>query len=139
MSLVKINWDPNRKELGDFGKIAVAALAIVSLLLYIIKGIAVKWALIIFAAGAAIFIISLISPKVTRLIYLGMTLAAAPIGYAVSFIVLALFYFLLITPIALAFRLAGRDPLNRRFEQDTDTYWIKRHPPDRLDRYFRQF
>ncbi len=139
MSLVKINWNPNCKELRGFGKIALVAMLILSLLLYIIKGLAVKWTLIVFAVGVVIFIVSLISCKLTRLIYLGLTLASAPIGFAVSFIVLALFYFLLITPIAFVFRLAGRDGLNRRFEPDADTYWIKRHPPDSPDRYFHQF
>ncbi len=44
-------------------------------------------------------------------------------------LVMGLLFFLTITPFAVVMRLLGKDPLNRRFDDDVDSYWIKRQPP----------
>lgn len=137
--MVEINWNPKPKELHNFGIIALIATAVISLLLYLIKDISVQWILIISGVGFAIFLCSLISGKLTRMIYLGLTLVTLPIGWAVSFILLAIFYFLIITPLGLIFRLIGRDPLHRNFDQKAEGYWLRRNPPNTIERYFHQF
>jgi hypothetical protein len=139
MSLIEINWRPKRKELRNFGIIALIASTVISLLLYIIKGLGFHWILVISGIGFAIFLSSLISAKLTRIIYLGLTLITLPIGWIVSVILLATFYFLIITPLALVFRFIGRDPLCRKFDSATDSYWLMYRPPDTNDRYFHQF
>ncbi len=139
MSLIEINWRPKSKELRNFGIIALIASVVISLLLYIIKGLGIQWILIISGIGFAIFLSSLISVKLTRIIYLGLTVVTLPIGWIVSFILLATFYFLILTPLGLVFRLIGRDPLCRKFDSATDSYWLTYRPPDTIDRYFHQF
>ena len=49
----------------------------------------------------------------------------------VSPLVLGLMFFLVITPVALVMRLAGRDALGRRINRDADTYRIVRDKPPR--------
>jgi len=139
MSLVEINWNPNHKELRNFAIVALIASALISVLLYVIKGLAIQWLAIICAVGIIIFLSSFIYIKITRIIYLGLILVALPIGYVVSFVLLAAFYFLLLTPLGLLFRLIGRDPLCRRFDPNAKSYWSRRQSPKNLDRYFRQF
>ena len=139
MSLTKINWNPNRKEIRNFGIIALIASIIVSLLLYFIKGIALKWIAVVVTVGLMIFLCSLISIKVTRAIYRTLMAVTFPIGLTISFILMALFYFLLITPTALLFRMLGRDLLHRRFEPDVTTYWSARRATPDAERYFHQF
>ncbi|MBA7687093.1 hypothetical protein ES703_95553 [subsurface metagenome] len=139
MSLIEVNWYPSRKELRNFGTIALIASALIALLLYVLKGLGIQWAAIIFAAGLTIFLSSLISLKLTRMIYLGLIMVTLPIGWAVSFALLASFYFLLLTPLGLIFRLIGRDPLRRKFDSTANSYWLPRRGPDSLDRYFHQF
>ena len=139
MSLVKIDWNPKSKQLQSFGKIALVASAVISLLLYLLKGVAIQWVLIIFAFGFIIFIISMISLKLTKMIYLGMILVTLPIGFVVSFILLAAFYFLLLVPLGLIFRLIGRDPLCRKFDPNAKSYWLSRQPPKGPEQYFHQF
>lgn len=139
MSLIEINWNPNHKELRNFGIISLIASVIIGLLLYVFKGLGIQWAVIIFVIGLIIFLSSMISFKVTRLIYLCLILVTMPIGLVVSFTLMAIFYFLLLTPLGLLFRLMGRDALGRKFDSSTDSYWVIRQPPDSLDRYFRQF
>ncbi len=139
MSLVKIDWNPKSKQVRSFGKIALMASAVISLLLYVLKGVAIQWVLIIFAFGFIIFIISMISLELTKMIYLGMILLTMPIGWVVSFILLAAFYFLLLAPLGLFFRLIGRDPLCRKFDSSAKSYWLSRQPPNGPEQYFHQF
>ena len=139
MSLIEINWSPNRKELRKFGIISLIASVLISLLLYLLKGLGFQWAAIIIFIGLIIFLISLISFKLTRVIYLGLILVTMPISLVVSFALLAIFYFLLLTPVGLLSRLMGRDVLGRKFDATADSYWLIRRPPDSLDRYFHQF
>ena len=49
-------------------------------------------------------------------------------GRVVSPIVLGILFFILITPIAIVMRLAGRDPLKLR-KQNVQSHWIDRAPP----------
>ncbi|HMB48131.1 MAG TPA: SxtJ family membrane protein, partial [Afifellaceae bacterium] len=44
-------------------------------------------------------------------------------------LVMGLLFFLTITPIALYFRISGKDPLKLRLEPDARSYWIDRDPP----------
>jgi hypothetical protein len=139
MALLKVNWHPTNKELRSFGNIAVIATVLISVLLWGIKGLGLQWTLPISAVGLIIFVASRVSLKLTRIIYLGLTMLTLPIGFVVSFILLAAFYYLVITPIGLVFRLMRRDPLCRKFDNTTDSYWLHRPPTKTLNRYFRQF
>jgi hypothetical protein len=139
MSLIEINWHPKSKELRNFAIIALIASLVITLLLYFIKGAGIQWAGIIIAAGFGIFISSFVSLKLTRIIYLGLILITFPIGWAISMILLTAFYFLLLMPLGLVFRLLGRDPLSRRLDPDAKSYWLTRRQTDRLDRYFHQY
>ena len=84
--MIEINWNPKRKELRDFGIIALIASIILSILLYLLKHIAIHWILVIVGLGIFIFLSSLIYAKLTKKIYLGLVLLTFPIGLAVSFI-----------------------------------------------------
>ncbi|MDA0306585.1 MAG: SxtJ family membrane protein [Proteobacteria bacterium] len=44
-------------------------------------------------------------------------------------LIMGLLFFLTIIPIALMMRVVGKDPLQRKFDPDAETYWIKRDPP----------
>ncbi|NKB57497.1 MAG: hypothetical protein GKS00_14320 [Alphaproteobacteria bacterium] len=44
-------------------------------------------------------------------------------------LVMALLFFLVVTPIALIMRLLGKRPLHLDVDSDATTYWIKRDPP----------
>ncbi|MHC4069127.1 MAG: SxtJ family membrane protein [Planctomycetota bacterium] len=139
MSLMEIKWNQSRKELRNFGRIALLATAAISVILYVFKGVAIHWVSLIFAFGFAIFVISIVSTEQARTIYLSLTLLVFPIGYVVSFIVQAIFYFLLITPLALVFRLIGRDSLRRKSDLAAKSYWIPKRPVESISRYLRQF
>lgn len=139
MALAEVNWNPDRRQLRLFGVGALVILTVVAILLHWFKGLPAPWALVLSAAGLAIFLISLVSYNLTRTIYVTLTAATLPIGVAISFVLMAAFYYLLLTPVGLFFRLIGRDPLRRKFDRTATTYWIARRPPETSDRYFHQF
>ena len=139
MSLVKINWNPSNKELRNFGYIAIAATLLISVILYTVKGLTIKWCGLIVGFGLFIFLSSLLSMKLTRLIYLLLILITFPIGTTISFVLMALFYYFLLTPIGLVFRLLGRDVLKRKIDISAKSYWQPHHYSDNIRRYFNQF
>jgi hypothetical protein len=48
----------------------------------------------------------------------------------VSPVVMALLFYVTVTPIALLMRLLGKDPLRLRRDPDAASYWIDRTPPE---------
>ena len=74
-----------------------------------------------------------------RAFYMGWMLAAVPIGWTISHLILGIVFFGVVTPIGLLMRLLGRDPMERRFDPNAKTYWTQRRPVAETDRYFRQF
>jgi hypothetical protein len=139
MSLIDINWRPEKRELRKFGLIAIVVLGAASILLRFVFKVETALPTAIFIAGLCIFIISLISAKITRIIYLAMTLAALPIGLVINVLSMGVLYFLILTPLGFVFKAIGRDVLNRRFETQAKTYWIKRKQNQNIERYFHQF
>jgi ABC-type uncharacterized transport system permease subunit len=97
-------------------------------------------AIIVWAAGAALAAAGLALPPAAKVTYLGLMYAVFPIGYVVSHVVLAVVYFLVITPIGLVMRLAGRDLMLRRFADKTvQSYWHRRQPSGDPLSYFKQY
>jgi len=139
MSLVEINWQPDTRQLRSFGVISLIALTVISFVLHLLMRASARLSLVMFAAGLVIFLLSLLSLRLTRMIYQGLMIITLPIGLAVSFLLLAALYFLLLTPLGLVFRLTRRDSLHRKFDTDAQSYWLSWRRPDSYKRYFRQF
>ena len=74
-----------------------------------------------------------------KLLYRGWMKLAHVLGWVNTRIILSLVYFLIVTPLALIFKVIGKDPMCRKFDEQ-DSYWIKRKSQvfDR-DSYRRQF
>ena len=94
----------------------------------------------LWAIGTAGAFLIWIVPRAGRQIYVGWMLAGVPIGWTLSHGVLAIVYYVVVTPIGLLMRLFGRDPMQRRLDRSGDgSYWIERPPQADTSRYFRQF
>lgn len=139
MALMEIEWHPTPRQLRIFGASGLATSVVAAGVLHYVWGIAGPWPWVVLAAGAGVFLCSRVSRKVTRGLYLGLTLAAMPIGLGVSYLLLGAFYFLLLTPLALVFRLIGRDAMRRKYDPKAQSYWIAHAPAENMERYLRQF
>jgi len=93
------------------------------------------------APGAMLVVFGTVAPRVLRLIYIGWMSLAFLLGFVVSNILLTLFFYLVVTPIGLLARLAGKDFLNRKLDAQTKSYWIMRgrSSPEQKKNYDQQF
>lgn len=73
--------------------------------------------------------LALIRPALLHWPNRGWTKLGSLLGAIVTPIVMALLFFLVITPVALLMRLAGKDSLRLRGPRQGDSYWIVREPP----------
>jgi hypothetical protein len=137
MALIEINRQPSARELRWFG---VGLLVFAGLIGALVVWRTGSWwaARAIWGAGGAMTVAYFAMPPLRRPVYLGWCYAALPIGWAISHLLLLAIFYLVVTPIAVAMRLAGRDPMGRRFE-DRLSYWVPHEPGGDLGRYFRQF
>ena len=139
MSLIHIDRDPNDKTLCQFGVIALCAGFILAGLLYFVKGLALKWSLSIIVFGVVVFIVSLLSLKAVKLIYLCMMYLTLPIGVVVSFVIMAIFYYIILTPVGLFFKIFNRDLMYRKLDRKAKSYWVPHKQAKNMKRYFQQF
>ena len=86
-------------------------------------------AVVLLVLAAALLAVALLSPRWLAMpnrawFKLGMLLNAV-----VSPIVLGAMFVLTFVPVAIVMRIVGRDPLHRRFDTASATYWVDRRPP----------
>jgi hypothetical protein len=92
------------------------------------------------AAMAVIFgVLGLIRPFAIRWLFVVWLVMAFPIGWVISQVMLAIMFYVLITPIAVLFRLRGRDVLARKPAPEQATFWLPKEIPQDIRSYFRQY
>jgi hypothetical protein len=139
MGVVQINRQPTRRQLRQFGFIWMGFVALAGLVA-IFKFHAPELARFLWLAAVVVPVIGWLSPRFMRWVFLGMSYLGWPIGIVVSHVVLAIVYYLVLTPIGLMTRLFGYDSMKTRFDREAATYWTERSPAATgTQRYFRQF
>jgi hypothetical protein len=89
--------------------------------------------------GVAIGGIGLVWPAAVRWVYTGAMVAAFPIGWVVSQVMLAGIFYLVFTPVAFVFRLMRRDALGlRRPSSSAPSLWAPKPPVGDAKSYLRQ-
>ena len=139
MSVVQINRNPTRRELNQFGFIWLGFLLFFGIIAQFKFGnpMIARW---LWVASVLVPVIGWLLPAFMRLVFLGMSYLAWPIGFVVSHVVLAAVYYLVLTPIGLLTRIFGYDSMKSRFDPEAKSYWVERSV-EAADpkRYFRQF
>jgi phosphatidylserine synthase len=109
-----------------FGVVFAAVFATVGLWPLLDGETARTWSLIVAAlfAAAAMVAPALLRPFNRLWFVIGLALHKV-----VSPLVMALLFYLTVTPVALLMRLAGKDPLRLKFDRRAKSYWIERRPP----------
>lgn len=84
----------------------------------------------IWIAGALIMtVIALVVPKLLAIPNRLWFRFGLLLGAIVAPIVMALVYLVAVVPTGFALRLFGKDPLQRKFDKNAETYWIRRSTP----------
>lgn len=115
--------DAGNKAIRNFGITFLVVLsAIGGLLLY--KGKPLGYAFVGF--GMLFFLLGWSAPGALRGLYKVWMGLAVVLGFFMSRIILSLLFYLVVTPIGLVMRLVGKDILNQKWDNNVDSYWIKR-------------
>ena len=125
----------------------------------VLRQFAVMWLLCFLALGASQYLLKgrptlglslgaiavilgvpgIIWPALLRWVFVAAMVVTFPLGWLVSLTVLAFLYYVVITPLAVFFRLRGRDLLNRRPAPEQGSFWEPKRTPVDLRSYFRQY
>lgn len=145
--MIEIKKEFSKRELAWFGPLFALFIGIVAMLL--VRRMHWNGAAIILAVLAGLLIVIYYAvPAWQTKIYRGWMLSVAPIGFVVSHILLAMVFYLVVTPIGLIMRVFGYDAMSRKLDPTAKTYWIARtqHTAQHnsaqhnsAQHYFRQF
>ena len=139
MGLIELKTDFTDRQLRQFAGIWLPAFALtVGFMLWNKFGFR-DAAFVLWAVTAVIGTVGVLKPRWIKPLLVAWLVAAFPIGWTVSHLLLALIYYACISPLGLLMRLLGRDPLKRQDNRSVDTYWVARKPVSDRNRYFRQF
>ena len=94
---------------------------------------------IIWTLAGLVLILGLVFPPAYRPIHAFGQWSGRVVGKVLTYLLLAPFYFLFFTPVAMILRLQNRDPLHRGFRDPQWSYWIGRSPKVRGENIDRQF
>jgi hypothetical protein len=145
--LVEINFRPDERTLRQFGWIALAGFGLLALCAWnqwlvfrhLSEGAREPVALALAGLGALSAVFSLAFPKANAPLFVGLSVVAFPIGFVLSYVIMATLFYVVIAPVGFVLRLVGKDPMDRRFLRDAPTYWVDARPARAKRDYFKQF
>jgi hypothetical protein len=147
MKMIDLDLNPDRARLRQFGLIALVAFGLLGgwaiwkhhFLLWELESSSADVAIALWVIAGVSGLFSLIWPTGNRGLYVLLTCIAYPIGTVVSYVLMAILFYVVIAPVGLWFRLIGRDALHRKIDRDASTYWTDHLAPKTVERYFKQF
>lgn len=151
--MIKLNLKPAPHVLRQFAWIAAVLLPLLAA--FLTRG-STRWyavgawqwghpAVLVLAGLAAAQLLLFLAGvrQLTAVLYAGLSLIAFPIGFVLSHLLMAVIYYLVITPIGLVFRLIGRDVLGKRVDRSPgsagSSYWHDRGPARDAASYFKLY
>ena len=131
-------FKPTARALRQFAAAWLVFFLAVGVYRYVVRG--QHQAGIAIGAMAIVFgVTGLIKPAAVRWLFVGATVLTFPIGWVVSQIMLAVMFYGIITPLAVLFRIRGRDLLSRKPAPNRPSFWTPKHTPEDMGAYFRQY
>jgi len=135
VKLVEINWAPSVSQLKQFG----AMFAMVLPLIGWFWSVGSIGLVSLFAAGLIVAVLSFVWPSVVRPLFVGLMLAAAPMGMLVGELAMLGIFLGVFLPISLVFKLMGRDALCLKIEKNVESYWQTKKQPEQVSSYYRRY
>lgn len=136
MTLIKINWNPNCKDLRKFGVTVLVGFLLIGGLIFLKNSKAAYWT---WAIGIAIGGTGLTGLKIALPFYWVWMGIAFVTGNIMSRVLMGMIFVVVVTPLALLMKLIRRDRLNLR-RSDKSSYWSEIKPHGTTHKsYERQF
>jgi hypothetical protein len=148
MTMIDVDWKPSDRILRQFGFVSLLFFGLLggyvfwrgSLFGFDLGSAAQTVAVVLWAVAGMAALLSLCCPRANRPLYVALVALTFPIGLVVSFGIMTVLFYLVITPLGLVMRLLGKRPIHVKWKTDGSTYWTHRPPESRgPERYFSQF
>jgi hypothetical protein len=133
-----ITFSPSGRTLRQFAGLWLLFLGLAACVQGLVRHHTVL-AVVLAVVAVVIGLPGLFKPALVRPVYVGAMILAFPIGWTMNKVILACMFYGMFTPIALFFRLIGRDSLSLRHPPATETYWLPKRQATDLSSYFRSF
>jgi hypothetical protein len=133
----EVTAPPTDRKLREFA--AAAAIVCAGLAAVSVYRGSIALATACAAISLAAILIGLGRPRWLAPLFTATLVLTFPIAWTVSLLLLAILFYGLVTPLALAFRILGRDPLSRKLPRDQASYWQSKPQAANSRRYFRQY
>jgi hypothetical protein len=114
-----------RRDLRKFGLLVGGVFALIALWCYLKHKPAWPY---LATPGLALMLLGSLLPCALKHVYTAWMALAFMLGLIISTLLLTLFFFLVITPIGLITRLAGKDFLSLKLNRQAKSYWLQRDP-----------
>jgi|SoiMethySBSTD1v2_1073268.scaffolds.fasta_scaffold4063602_1 hypothetical protein len=138
--MIKLQLHPEPRILAQFAWIAPLGFTLIALALHRSAGLPGTGAWIVAAVGVVVLLAHLLGARAVPLVtWRVLVVVAYPIGLVVFPLILGVVYYGVVTPIALCFRLAGRDSMERRLDPGRASYWRERGAPKPGGSYFQMY
>ena len=135
--MIEINKNPKAKELSQFGIIWLPALLLLLVWMITSRLETRLWTILLSVLAGLSMGLGVLQPMILKPIFVGLQYLTWPIGMVVSYVLLAIVFYLLITPVGMLLRLFGYDPVDKRMR--IGSMWHVREPVIEQASYFRQF
>ena len=136
--MIDLNLNPSKKELRTFGLCALAFLALAGWIVFRRSG-SVPVGASVAGVGLLLAGLGLTVPQALRPVWVVLMVVNYPIGWVITHVVMAIIFYLVVTPVGVIMRLTGRDPMERAFDRSAKSYWKPRRTDSGSARYFRQY
>ena len=141
--MIKIDFDPSPRVVSQFAWVAVAGLGLLAYL-GLRWTVGFSWDHPVFLGAIALGVLQLVLfligvRVVSRILFVTLSIVFVPIGFIISHVLIAVIYYVVLTPIALVFRLTGRDVLGRRPDPAKTSYWHQRDGARSPASYFKLY
>ena len=135
MAVFRINTKPSDRQLRQFGLLSILLLPAIAWVWGGSSSTILATALI----GAGLGLLGILAPGALKPVFVGLVLISLPIGLIVGELILLMIFVGVFLPMALLFRIIGRDTLQRRMNARSETFWVPRSAPNNVRRYFQQY
>ena len=140
----EIDWHPSKPAIRQFGRVLFLGCPLAAMAWYcLVRWFSGEWVLAvpiwITSIGWAIGLLAFISCALALPFYRIWFFLIAIIDTVVTNTLLLVLFYVMISPVALAMKLVGRDPLARRIEADRDSYFEDAPKPKGPESYYNQF
>ncbi|MFO1076547.1 MAG: hypothetical protein U1E73_02340 [Planctomycetota bacterium] len=147
--MIALNLKPERRILAQFAWVAAIAFPLLAGLFT--RGDARwfapwtwSWSHPVVLWLAAVGVVQLLAflagvQVLTRWLYVVLVTISWPIGFLLSHVLMGIVFYLVITPMGLAFKLVGRDAMGRKFDPKVASYWHRRAKLREPKSYFKLY